>query len=145
MTLRLVVVGLAAAVALTACGGDGSVDGPVLARASSLIDPGGDDAQVLGMVVVDVEAGCVQLELDGRRYPVVWPSGARWNATVPGVEFGGDIITHGTEVVGGGGWYSYDRAKDLVGSAVADAAQRCLGATNEIAMFNTKSEVRIGE
>ena len=143
MTLRLAVIGLAAAVSLASCGGNGSVDGPVLVRASSLIDPGGDDAEVLGTVVVDMDAGCVQLELDGIRYPVVWPSGARWNPIELAVEFGGSIITDGTEVVGSGGWYTYDGVAGLAGTAVADAAQICIGPTSEVAMFNTKSEIRI--
>jgi hypothetical protein len=145
VTLRLAVLCLLVAVFGSACSSDGTVDGPVLTRAASLIDPGGDDAQVLGTVVVDVNAGCVQLELEGTPYPVVWPAGAKWNATVPGIEIGGDIITHGAEVVGSGGWYAYDRVEDLVGSAVADAAQRCIGPTNETAMFNTKSKVSIGD
>ncbi len=143
MTRRLPWVAIVLAVALTSCGGDGTVDGPLLSRPSVLIGGGGDDAQVLGTVVIDAKAGCVQLELDGSRYPVVWPSGARWDGTVPGIEFDGDVIIDGTDVEGSGGWYDYDRVADLAGPAIADAAQRCIGPTNEIAMFNAKGEIRI--
>ncbi|MDJ0961215.1 MAG: hypothetical protein QNJ88_11185 [Acidimicrobiia bacterium] len=136
-------IAAAIAFALASCGGDGTVDGPVLARASSLIAPGGDDAEVLGTVVIDVDEGCVRLELDGIRYPVVWPAGARWESDAPGVELGGNTITDGTEVVGSGGWYDFEGVVDLAGPAVAEAAQRCIGPTNEIAMFNAKSEIRI--
>lgn len=99
-------------------------------------------AEVKGTVVY--QNGCLRLELEGIQYPVVWPAGTRWQEDPPAVVLGGGVRAEpGTEVYGGGGYLSPAHIREAVGDAVADAAQRCLGPTGEVAFFNEGSSVEL--
>jgi len=50
----------------------------------------------------------------------------------------------GSRVTGGGGYLpSLDGIADRHGQEVADAAKRCLGDTEEVAVFNPRTEVTL--
>ena len=124
--------------------GIGQVDGPVLTSPRpSLINGGGLDALVIGTVVFDENTGCLFLELENHRYPVVWPAGASWRANAPAVELQGQLIEPGMSVEGGGGYLKYEHIKVSAGTAVADAAQACADPTGQIAFFNMGSDVKV--
>ena len=100
-------------------------------------------AIVKGTVVFDKNTGCLFLELENIRYPVVWPAGASWQADPPAVKLQGQLIKPGMSVQGGGGYFKYEGVKALAGTVVADAAQACAGPTGEVAFFNIGSDVRV--
>lgn len=96
-------------------------------------------AEVSGRV--SFRGGCLRL----RGMPVVWPEGTTWNSpdvlTLPsGVE-----VAIGDGVEGGGGYLYLDAVTRAFGEEVGREAQRCLGDTAEIAVFNLGWEVdRVG-
>ncbi len=101
------------------------------------------DAEVRGIVVFEENTGCLLLEFENRRYPVVWPAGASWQADPPAVELQGQLIKPGMAVDGGGGYLKYEQVKESAGTVVADAAQRCAGPTDEVAFFNLGQDVSV--
>ncbi len=123
---------------VTGCGVGGGVDGPVLT--SGFGGGSGLDAQVQGTVVLD--ADCVLLELEGTRYPVVWPRGTRWQPEPPAVVLSTGTVPVGGAVLGGGGYLQGEHLSSLP-DAVVEAAQACAGPTGEVAVFNPGSEVTI--
>lgn len=139
---------LAVALMIGACAGSGdagSVNGPVLASPSP--PPGeleGMAAEVRGELDYDDSSNCLRLELEGVRYPVVWPAGTRWQEDPPAVVLAdGRTAPPGATVLGGGGYLSRDHVAEVAGDEVAAAAQRCAGPTAEIAFFNPGSEVEV--
>lgn len=136
---QLVVATFVAGVAgcSTGAGGAARVDGPVLTSG-----PGSGeeyDALVKGTIVLD--APCLLLESEGGRYPVVWPSGTRWQSDPPAVRLPGGIVPIGGRVSGGGGYFHPENLRWLP-REVVDAAAACAGSTR-IAVFNPGSEVTI--
>lgn len=123
----------------------GRVDGPVLV--SPLPDSDeleGMAAEVTGTVLFDTDTGCLLLERNGVRYPVVWPAGTSWRADLPGVRLdSGEIVEPGMNVHGEGGSLQRDGIEQMAGTAVADAAASCAGPTGEISIFNIGSTVTI--
>lgn len=100
-------------------------------------------AQVGGTVVFDENTGCLFLERENIRYPVVWPAGASWRADPPAVELQGQLIEPGMTVEGGGGYLKYEHVKGSAGTVVADAAQACAGPSGEVALFNIRGKVSV--
>lgn len=139
---RFAVVVLAAGVVLAACGGTtGAADGPVLTSGGAA--DGGDDAQVMGEIVLDGD--CLLLDLGGGRTPVVWPGGTRWQAEPPAVVLpGGEAVPVGGTVNGSGGYHARDQVAAVAGDEVADAAAACAGPDGEIAVFNPGSTIETG-
>lgn len=123
----------------------GRVDGPVLV--SPLLDSDvfeGMAAEVKGTVLFDDATGCLLLELEDVRYPLVWPGGTSWRTNPPGVVLdSGEIVEPGMTVYGAGGYLQREGIEHMAGPAVADAAARCAGQTGEIAIFNIGSAVTI--
>ena len=78
-------------------------------------------------------------ELEGNRYPVVWPAGTRWQPEPPAV-----LLASGTVPIGGevyaGGYYSAERLVSLP-DEVTEVAATCVGPTGEV--FNPGSDVTI--
>lgn len=89
----------------------------------------GMDAVVTG--VLATRHGCVLLDLDGRRFPVVWPHGTSAGETGPLViELpSGAQLEIGDQVSGGGGYLNQD-------SVGIDVPDECLNEHGEIAVFN---------
>ncbi|MGB8361217.1 MAG: hypothetical protein WCE80_07455, partial [Acidimicrobiia bacterium] len=101
-------------------------------------------AEVTGVLVLDESTDCLLMELEGVRYPVVWPAGTRWQEDPPAVVLkGGEKAEIGMTVYGGGGYLYQDHVEELAGPTVAAAAGRCVGPTGEIALFNIESEVDV--
>lgn len=127
------------------CSSTGTVDGPVLTSSAQLFGPSaGMAAEVTGVIIMDESIGCLLMELESVRYPVVWPAGTRWQGDPPAVVLkGGEKVEPGMTVYGGGGYLYQDHIEELAGAAVAQAAGRCVGPTGEIAFFNIESEVEV--
>ncbi len=89
------------------------------------------------------DGDCLRLVQGDVAYAVVWPFGASWQPDPPSVLLDGQIIESGTAVSGAGGYLHRDHVEELAGSQVADAAERCVGATGEIAFFNIGTEVDV--
>jgi hypothetical protein len=123
----------------------GTVDGPVLVSPLPDSDElGGMAAEVRGILVFDADTGCLLLELEGVRYPLVWPAGTSWSADAAGVRLDtGEMVEPGMTVHGGGGYLQRGGIEHVAGAAVADAAAVCAGPTGEIAIFNPGSTVTI--
>ena len=131
---------------LVSCGGRGEVDGPVLTSPRPPLFGGfGMAGDISGTVVLDQSKECLFLRLEGfgGRVPVIWPAGASWRADPPAVVLAGQFIEPRTFVMGGGGLLHADRVSELVGPAVAEAAQKCVEGTGEIAFFNMGSRVGV--
>jgi len=138
MRLKL---GVAIALAVVACSTAGRIDGPVL---TAPFASGGMDALIMGTLAFDAGSGCLFLERDGGRVPVVWPSGASWQASPPGVVLDdGRLIEVGMSVTGGGGYLPTNLIQQRAGSKVADAAAACAGSSGEIALFNSEGDITI--
>lgn len=123
----------------------GTVDGPVLASPPTVSgDAGGMAAEVTGGLHFEQTTRCLTLELEGVRYPVVWPAGTTWQDDPPAVVLkNGQTAEPGMTVYGAGGYLYRDHVEQLAGSTVADAAEACAGPTGEIAFFNIASEVDV--
>jgi hypothetical protein len=95
------------------------------------------DAQIVG--VLAAADGCVLLEQNGIRFPVVWPSGTSIASPDPlVVELpSGAELSLGEHVSGGGG---YLKASD-VGVEVPD---ECLNEHDEVAVFNRDDDPVVG-
>jgi hypothetical protein len=123
----------------------GRVDGPVLISPlpeSDVLE--GMAAEVKGTLVFDSDIGCLLLELEGVRYPLVWPAGTSWRSDPPGVLLeDGEVVEPGMKVYGGGGYLDRGGIEWMASAAVADAAEACAGPTGEIAIFNIGSEVTV--
>ena len=128
---------VAIGIAGCSCGG---VDGPVLTSGSG--DGSGDGALVQRNVVLD--DGCLVLEFEGTRYPVVWPEGTDWQPSPPAVVLSDDTVPVGGTVAGGGGYYQAEHLGALP-DEVVDAAVACAGSTGEIAVFNWGGDVTFTE
>jgi hypothetical protein len=103
------------------------------------------DAVVSG--VLELEGECLYVARDelGERYPVLWPSGTRWDADAQAVVTpSGETLVAGDEVDGGGGYLYIGDIERLAGADAAELAQRCLDNTyGEIAVVNN-SDSAIG-
>lgn len=128
---------------VSACSSTGSIDGPVL-TSPARVAAGGMEAEVKGVLLYDESTDCLLMELEGVRYPLVWPAGTRWQEDPPAVLLaGGETVLPGMEIYGGGGYLTRDHVAESAGPAVADASARCVGPTGEIAFFNIGSEVEV--
>ena len=120
---------------------EGHIDGPVFTSPPPpLGEREGMAAQVMGTIAVD-DRGCLMLELEGIRYPIVWPADTLWQPDPPGVLLPDGQIEPGMSVLAGGRYL--DSVAHLTGRAVDDAATACAGPTGEIAIFNLGEEVTI--
>lgn len=133
------------AMVIAGCSSTGAIEGPVLTSPTQLLGPsGGMAAEVTGVLLFDEPTNCLLMELEGVRYPLVWPAGTRWQEDPPAVVLkDGEKVEPGMTVYGGGGYLYRDHVEELSGSAVAEAAGRCAGPTGEIAFFNIESEVDV--
>lgn len=97
---------------------------------------GGAGAEVAGTLMI--EDGCVLLDQDGNRFPVVWPSGTSVEATDPlTIELpSGEQLREGDQVSGGGG-YPYADALDI------DVPAVCLNEWGEVAVFNPDDDPEV--
>ena len=130
---------------IAGCSSTGAIDGPVLTSPAQLFGPsGGMAAEVTGVLIFDESTNCLLMELEGVKYPLVWPAGTRWQEDPPAVVLEhGEMVHLGMTVYGGGGYLYRDHVEGLSGSAVAEAAERCVGPTGEIAFFNIESGVGV--
>lgn len=117
--------------------GGGVVTGPLLTSLGTSEE--GMFAGISGRL--SFRGGCLRL----RGMPVVWPEGTTWAPpdvlTLPN----GDVVAMGDRVEGGGGYLDLDAVTKAFGEEVGKEAQRCLGETAEIAVFNLGWEVdRVG-
>jgi hypothetical protein len=103
------------------------------------------DGIVAGSLVFDEPGGCLFLERDGIRNPVVWPAGASWNPDPGAVALKNRIIEPGMFISGAGGYVSPVHVESAAGSAVAAAAAACADPGGDIALFNAGSEVAVVE
>ena len=94
---------------------------------------GGMAAEVTGALTV--ADGCILLEQDGSRYPVVWPRGTTVAETDPVViELpSGAQLSLGGQVRGGGGYLKAD-ALDI------EVPETCLNEWSEVAVFNPSDD-----
>ena len=120
---------------------EGHIDGPVFTSPPPpLGEREGMAARVMGTIDLD-DRGCLVLELEGIRYPIVWPAGTSWQPDPPAVLLpDSQIVEPGMSVLGDGGYM--ESVTHMTGREVNDAA-RCAGPTGEIAMFNLGAEVNI--
>lgn len=96
------------------------------------------------MLIHDETSDCLLMELEGVRYPLVWPAGTSWQEDPPAVVLdNGELVEPGMTVYGGGGYLQAEQIEEMTGPAVAAAADRCAGPTGEIAFFNIDSEVEV--
>lgn len=104
-----------------------------LVHGRDLLPSGGMDAQVGGTLAT--ADGCVLLEQDGSRFPVVWPAGTSVAATDPLViELpSGERLSVGDRVLGGGGYLDAE-------SLAIDVPAACLNEHGEVAVFNTDDD-----
>ena len=123
---------------LAGCGGVsqqrvGDDDVRFFVHGRTVLPSGGMEAQVVG--VLAAADGCVLLDQDGNRFPVVWPSGTSVAGTDPLViELpSGEQLQLGEQVSGGGGYLSPDRAG-------IDVPHACLNEDGEVAVFNPDDE-----
>ena len=131
-------------VLLAGCSAQGRVEGPLLTSPRPGLSSGGEGAIVSGVVVYEEATGCLNLELGGILYPVVWPAGTRWQAEPPAVVLKGGVRAEpGTTVEGGGGYHPVAQVTKLAGPSVATEADRCVGETGEVAFFNLGSTVEV--
>lgn len=100
------------------------------------IENGGQDALVEGTLTV--ANGCVLLEQDGIRYPVVWPVGTKVAQDEPlAIELpSGEVLDVGETVSGGGGYHD----ATFLGLSIAEA---CLNEHGEVARFNQREDQTI--
>jgi hypothetical protein len=113
----------------------GQVRGPLLTSVGDADDQMA--AEVTGLLAYDGE--CLRLDV----YPVVWPEGTTWEPSGVLTLPGGERVTPGERVTGGGGYLSVDAVGELFGDDVASGAERCLDDAQEIAVFNPGSEVSV--
>ncbi len=139
-TLRLGVGAVATLLLVSGC--SGSVDGPVIEgnRRS-----GGDDAEVLGVVVI--EGDCIylrQADID-TRYPVVWPHGTSWNRAESAIELpDGTLVYDGDQVYGGGGYHHEGNLDEYTVAEGIELALRCVdNQYGEVAVFNSGGDVDV--
>lgn len=129
-------------VALTGCGGGineqtvGDEDLHFFVHGGGLLPRGGQDAEVGGTLTTG--DGCVMLDQDGNRFPVVWPSGTSVEGTDPlVVELpSGEQLSEGDQVSGGGG-YPYADTLDI------EVPQACLNEWGEVAVFNPDDDSEV--
>ena len=75
--------------------------------------------------------------VDGRLYPVIWPSGTRIESDDPiAIKTKGQMIEEGDSVMGGG------RLSPTGQVRWADPDE-CHGTTSEVAVFNADSEIEV--
>lgn len=115
---------------------DGRVDGPLLTSVGEADDHMAAD--VRGILAYDGDC------LRWGESPVLWPEGTRWTGpesvlTLPS----GEQVEAGAALSGRGGHLSLEGFERLFVSEVADTAERCLGRSDEIAVFNPGSEVSV--
>jgi hypothetical protein len=129
-------VGIVLALALVACGGQGTVNGEqhsIFVHGGSLLPRGGEHALIRGTLAT--RDGCVVLEQQDFdiAYPVIWPSGtsiATENPLTLALP-SGERLTLGESVTGGGG-YHYSTSERVSVEIPAE----CLPETDEVAVFN---------
>jgi hypothetical protein len=98
---------------------------------------GGEDAEIIGTMAYDLPTRCMYLEVDGRFYPVVWPTGTRIESGDPiTIKTKGQMIEEGDFVMGGGGYHRPDMLDGLI-------PDECHGTTSEVAVFNADSEIEV--
>lgn len=144
MTGRLA-VGLLLALTLVGCGGQSEVrsgDLTVFVHDDALLPRGGTHAMVEGRLAV--RDGCVLLENEEFQtlYPVIWPSAtsiARAEPLTLRLPSGEELAAG--QVVNGAGGYHHPSSEQIE----VDIPARCLGDTDEVAVFNPDDDPWVGE
>lgn len=146
MARRLPILLVLALVAV-ACSESVNEGSPVLTSPPAPEGPlEGMGAEVTGVVVYDDTTGCVQIELEGTTYPVIWPAGTTWQEEPPAVVLeDGVVVTPGMTVWGGGGYLSQRDIAATAGETTSARAAACIGPTGEIAYFNEGATVEVRE
>jgi hypothetical protein len=94
---------------------------------------GGFAALVSGVLAIDLDRGCVWLEEDGRRYPVVWPTGTTAEEDPFVVKLANGEARPGDRLSGGGGYRRPAEVPEL--AACADEG--------EVAVFNPNAKIEV--
>ena len=127
-------------VVLAGCGGIDEQtlgeDRPAFFVHGPQIPSGGNAAEIVGTLTTG--DGCVLLDQDSGRFPVVWPSGTTVEGTDPLViELpSGERVREGDRVRGGGG-YPYADTLDI------DVPEACLNEWGEVAVFNPDDDPEV--
>lgn len=138
MHMRVLILLLFALFAGAACGLlDGASEPyPIATQPSTPEADGGLSALVRGRIEVDLDRGCVWLAAEGRRYPVVWPSGASAERSPFVVTFAdGSTAREGDVVSGGGGYISAQTLPELAACSE----------TGEVAVYNQHETVTVNQ
>lgn len=99
---------------------------------------GGMAALVSGVLAYDEAQDCLVLELEGIRYPVVWPAGTVGTSDGPGVVLrDGSTVRVGDEVSGGGGYVDIARQFQI--------PDGCVPSTGDVAVFNANDTPQVAE
>jgi hypothetical protein len=131
-----------AAAVLIVSGCSGGVDGPAVEgnRRSW-----GEEAEILGKVVI--EDKCLHLDVSevDTRYPVIWPHGTHWDSSRSAVVLpGGTLVVEGVEVYGGGGYHGTDQLSDYTTADGVALLSSCVdNEYGEIAVFNSSGKIEV--
>lgn len=147
---KLLVLGVAVAFVVTACGGEsdtspgGSAASPVdelplLVNIEPLVE-GGDEAEIRGALVF--EGDCLFVNDNGFRFPLVWPNGTAWDEDAQSVLLNdGQMAAIGQSIFGGGGYSSVDVARSLLSDDAAALVARCVDdESSEVAILKNTNE-----
>ena len=121
-------------------GCSGGVDGPVIEGNRR---PGGTDAEVLGIVII--EGNCIflhQPEVE-TRYPVVWPHGTSWSRAESAIRLpDGTLVYEGDKVYGGGGYHKEGNLDEYTVAEGVELALSCVdNRYGEVAVFNSDDDI----
>jgi hypothetical protein len=99
----------------------------------------GMGADVHGSLAYDAGQDCFLLELEGVRYPVIWPAGTVGTADGPGVALGdGTVARLGDRVSAGGGYLPITEVADRY-----EIPAGCVPETGEVAVFNPNESLQV--
>ncbi len=103
-------------------------------------------AIVYGVLRYDASNDCFQLERNGERVAVIWPTGTAAARRGGGVVLrSGRVVRIGTPVHGGGGELTPEVDGPIVGGVLDEIPEPCLGPQRNVATFNAGSTVTIGK
>ena len=106
---------------------------------------GGDDAEVLGVVVI--EGDCIylrQAEID-TRYPVAWPHGTSWNRAESAIKLPDrTLVYNGDQAYGGGGYHKEGNLDRYTVAEGVELALRCVdNQYGEVAVLNSGGDIDV--
>lgn len=132
MTRRRIVAGVAVLVLIIGAvwfvqlGWRGGTDGPIITSPRGFFSGGGQDALIVGEILI--EDGCAFLtNEDGTsRRAVVFPAGTRWSESDQAIRIGGELVAAAGAIQGAGGVSSGEALRINVGDRAFEAVSRCL-------------------